>query len=224
MSKFQDEMFSRWQKEWVPKIDESVTRLWYHREVWQHVRDLLTREHKRYDSDGTFLGPFTTMYVDSQAMAVRRLADRDKQVVSFARLLEQMREHPSVLSRERYRCMCHEKAGPGWSDDFADKDYDGYAAPGRDELDRSLLERDLERLLGDAAQVIGYATKTVAHRDRHAFEGQVTFGELSNVVDDITSLWWDRYHTLLTGVGRVEPSILGDPLAPFRVALDAGDD
>jgi hypothetical protein len=224
VSKFQDEMFTQWQQKWVPKIDENLKLLWYHREVWQQVRDLLTNEHERYGSDGTFLGRFTKMYVDSQAMAVRRLADQGKQVMSFARLIEQMRDQPSVLSRDRYRSMCWDSAGPGWSDDSADADYDRYAAPGRDELDRSLLERDLQRLLADAEKVVEYANKTVAHDDSRAFEVQVTFGELAKVVDDIAELWWYRYHTLLTGIGRVEPSIAGDPLAPFRVALHAVDD
>ena len=49
----------------------------------------------------------------------------------------------------------------------------------------------------------------------------MTFGELAQVVDDITELW-DRYYLLLTGKAKTTPSIAGDPLAPFRVALDAG--
>jgi hypothetical protein len=220
MSLSPDDRFLRWQ-EWVPKINTAVVRLWYHREVWQEVRDLLTSEQERYGSDGVFLGAFTKMYIDSQAMAVRRIVDPGSDVVSFARLLDELWEHPEVLSRERFRQTCRDAAGPGWSDAFADEDYYRYGGPGGDELDPVILIRDRERLLTDAVKIRKFANKTVAHLDRRAFEDQVTFGELAQVVDDITELW-DRYYLLLTGSGKATPSIAGDPLAPFRVALDTG--
>jgi AbiU2 len=219
MSVFLDEMFARWQQEWVPKIDHSMLQLWYHREVWQQVRDMLTREHERFEGDGTFLGPFTKMYVDSQAITVRRLADRSPDAVSFARLLNQIHDHPSVVSRERFVRTYRDVGGSGWSDDYGNEDYDRYAGRGRNELDRPWLDRDLQRLLKDAEKVVDYANRTVAHNDRRAFEGQVTFAELAQVVDDVRKLW-NKYYLLLTGKSQVEPSIIGDPLAPFRVALD----
>jgi hypothetical protein len=222
MSASEDEMFARWQ-EWVPKINTSVVRLWYHREVWQQTRDLLTREHQRYGSDGIFLRAFSKMYVDSQAVALRRLADPGRDVVSFARLLRRMHKNPSVLSRERFLQTCEELA-PEWSEDLArhqNEIYDRYARSGGDELDRSLLERDLGQLYSDASKVVKFANKTVAHLDRRPFEGEVTYGELARVVDDVTALW-RRYYWLITGADEAwPPSIAGDPVAPFRVALDA---
>jgi hypothetical protein len=222
MSASEDEMFARWQ-EWVPKINMSVVRLWYQHEVWQQTRDLLTREHQRYGGDGIFLRAFSKMYVDSQAVALRRLADPGRGVVSFGRLLTQMHKNPSVLSRERFLQTCEERA-PEWSEDLAryqNEIYDRYAGSGEDELDRSLLERDLAQLYRDASRVVQFANKTVAHLDRRPFEDEVTYGELARVVDNLTALW-RRYYWLITGADEAwPPSIAGDPVAPFRVALDA---
>jgi integrase len=61
----------------------------------------------------------------------------------------------------------------------------------------------------------------IAHLDRRPFEGEVTYGELAGVVDDVTALW-RSYYLLITGADEAwPPSIAGDPVAPFRVALEA---
>jgi hypothetical protein len=49
-----------------------------------------------------FRNHYARLYVDAQAMAIRRLTDKDHRVQSVARLLIEIRLHRDVMTRSRF--------------------------------------------------------------------------------------------------------------------------
>jgi hypothetical protein len=66
-------------------------------------------------------------YWMEQAVAIRRLVDWDKRAISLIRLIEQIADHPEVLSRRRY--VGHYKAG-NLAKQFAHRHFDKQTRPG----------------------------------------------------------------------------------------------
>jgi hypothetical protein len=228
VSKFQDETFEKWVR-WVERIEREVLMLGVRRTIWRGTVEMV--EANRID-DRMFLTVLTGLYVDAQAMSVRRQADAGDDVVSMRRLLGQIMEHPSVITRERLAERAWARMEPqGFSraeaEALALSNFDEWTANGKT-IDPAIVRAHIDELEDDARKVVDYANRVIAHLDRRGWTEGLTFAELHQTITAIGELQ-AAYYLLLTGkgkgVGRIAPAIQGDWRAPFRQNLtDALDD
>jgi hypothetical protein len=208
-----DQVQEKWE-DWVEKIRLDLLRLNRDWLMWTDMAPTL----QRAGGDLVFLGHYAQMYIDSQAMMVRRLVDVDKQSVSLGRLLEQLADRPDVTTRDRYvghyPPVGHEGAGSEFDRDWND---------GKGRLLAQKPLDDLAELQRAAQLVTRLADRTVAHLDTRGLDVNVTFGDLDRAREALT-LTFRRYATLVTGryPGHCYPS-LTDWKAPFRAELPFGE-
>lgn len=222
--------WEKWQH-WLTKIDDEILDLHHHHEIWRTLVDLIA-EQKLSESE-YFVDAFTKMYVAGQAMAVRRQADTGQGTVSLARLLTGLTHQSRVVTQESFFALW------GLDDAGADTDRERlerrartkratkawaqFAGPSMSRtLDPAVPRGDLQRLQETAAAVVGYADKTIAHRDLRRPKSLPRFQELHAAIKVLGQLYC-RYCLLLTGSApnpaSLAPTMLGDWLAPFRRPL-----
>lgn len=216
------QVIAKWTR-WLDEIRVHVLNLHHHRELWSRIRHAI--ETEAADTPDVFLAHYTQLYVDGQVMAVRRVVDpTDKQSVSLGRLLADIVNQHTVLTRERYVAM-HED---GDDREWARKDrkrravevFNEYWGDGTDALDPAKVAADLEELKVLSREVRSFATKTVAHIDRRGVNALPTFDNLDTAIEVVADTF-KRYALLLTASSWVDlvPVIQNDWRATFRRPL-----
>ncbi len=86
---------------WLGQIKGHVLELHHHRAIWLAISDAIS--NRAGDTSGVFRAHYTKLYVDGQAMAIRRLVDpKDHDSISLGRLILDIRNQKDVLTRQRY--------------------------------------------------------------------------------------------------------------------------
>jgi len=107
-----------------PKADTiyaQVVEMMAFRQVWEVFACVYMNAPNEVQEDATPLLWFRVGFARSQALGVRRIADSRSDVVSLARLIEDIWKYPTDLSRERYLATHGESGGlaGGWFDGLA---------------------------------------------------------------------------------------------------------
>jgi hypothetical protein len=117
----------------------------------------------------------------------------DTRSVSMARLLTDIRQHPSALCRETYL-----RHFPAHLQEMADAQFSRFAVIGAPHIDPEVPRRDLEQLKQSAERVGRFVNKRVAHTDLDGESASATYGDLKSCIDLLEKLTV-QYHNLLTG-------------------------
>ncbi|MFQ5673448.1 MAG: hypothetical protein ACE5G9_10160, partial [Nitrospinales bacterium] len=132
---------------------------------------------------GTFSA---TCYI---AIGIRRQIKVDKQSISFARLLKELAETPSILSRKYYTGLYKNEGLKSLDfDQFCTKEEGNHISP-------KMVEADLEKLKRIASNVEGFADKRVAHHDRKPPKILPTFNEVDDCLKVLDELYV-KYHLI----------------------------
>lgn len=108
MSTFERETLARW-LEWLERVDLELVVMHMNRKVWRDTIDMM-RSNDQVKETGAFFADFLTrLYVDAQAMRVRRQGEVNKGVVSLARLISSIQSNPQVLTKERHVSLYSEQ-------------------------------------------------------------------------------------------------------------------
>jgi hypothetical protein len=145
-------------------------------------------------SNGTFPSWIKQNYIGAQAMAIRRQLDtKHADVVSLARLIQDVSRNAQVLSRDRYAARTN--AG-----ELADEFFDQMVDPGLDHIDRNAARADLAKLKTRTRKLRDWATNEVAHYNeaKGTFGVGLTLGDIHAAVDLIVDLSI-RYRELILG-------------------------
>jgi hypothetical protein len=157
-------------------------------------------------------------YVDASLMLVRRELDKQAGTENLRNLLDDIIEHPEVLTRSR-----HTAAWPVAESGRASEVFDSWkplkvtGSPERDHIDPQVIRSDLEGVCAAAEQIRLYAERTRAHRTVVDGIGTpIPFKELHRAIADICRTV-EKYYELLTGVSVVqwEPVPQFDTMAVF---------
>jgi hypothetical protein len=111
----------------------------------------------------------------------------------MAKLLTDVSQHPSALSRERYATLF-----PAHLRKMADEQFDRLWAHCGCHVDPEVPRRDLQQLRQSAERVTRYVNKRIAHTDLDADSASATYKELNSSIDLLAELA-TKYHNLLTG-------------------------
>jgi hypothetical protein len=139
-----DERWEMW-RTWLgndPKGDTiyaQIVEMLAYRQAWDVFSYISVNAPPEVREDATVLAWFRFGYARSQGFAVRRMAVKRSDVVSLARLIDDVWRYPTVLSRERWTEV-HVEAVYGGLDGFA------IAVGGGDYIDPRVPAHDLEEL------------------------------------------------------------------------------
>jgi hypothetical protein len=132
--------------------------------------------------------------------AIRRQVDSDKRSVSLRRLLEEMRDHPTVLSRVRYRRLSR-MANAHAPRRFVDHGFDRLVGPGQRHVSPKAIGREIRTLETKTDRLKGFVDKRIAHHDRSRVRRLPTYQELGSAITYLEFLVL-RYLALFRAVHR----------------------
>lgn len=203
-----DDRFAKWLT-WSGRIQKEIVNCHAERIVWREMVDKLD-EHR--PESVPFRNHYTRLYADAQAMAIRRLVDRDNEVESLTRLISEMRIDRDVMTRSRYIAMRPQDP------DRAARRFDELFGDGCEHLRLDLLTGDLEELDRVSGPVRRRANHRIAHMTTKALS-PMRFADIHGALEAISTTY-NRYGQLLhvSDIDTV-PALAYDWKAPFRQAL-----
>jgi len=157
-------------------------------------------------------------YLDAALMVVRRELDVQDGTENLRNLLEDIIEHPEVLTRARYRRQWKRN-----DDSLANRAFDSFRptkvadSVDDDYIDPAAVTSDLERVVADGERLRVYAERTRAHRTpEQGVDTSITFRDLHQAIADLRIVV-GKYYALLTlaTVAEWEPVAQYDTLEPF---------
>jgi hypothetical protein len=185
-------ILTKW-RAWLESIRVDVAHLHLNRHLWRELVAIV-RANPAIPEPGHIMGWFATLYGTTQAIGIRRHADRSTQAITLGRLLKEIRDRPDVVSRERYLSFY------GKVDDFqrrlAHEEYDEFAGKRRDVVAVDLVEADLRMLDENTRQIAQYATRRIAHLDARTIDEVPTYNDLDGALEELERLL-KRYTLLL---------------------------
>ena len=176
----------RW-RGWLDTIKQDITTVYFWRATWLAVGEMLSANPQVPPSH--FFAYMSNTYGTSQALAVRRLADPHRRVVSLATLIKDLRKHASEVTSEWWVAL----------QPNADiRDFGPFEDPGTNHFDPDIASADLVRLGDAVAQVKKYVDQHLAHHDQDPTKEIPSFGEIHAALDSLGDVF-RKYHLLLTG-------------------------
>lgn len=220
-----EERHARW-LELIKHVRDEVYSLYHHRAIWSEVSPELLKDR----NEQVFESHYTHLYVDRQAVAVRRLVDRDPRSKSMTRLLIEMAEHPETMTRARHRELYgissdqddHEAQGRA---NHANEVFDRYADGAGDNVDPVKVRADLDAWTSSSAKIKVLVDKVIAHAADLGTKPlpKATFKDLNKAIDTVGD-FISKYTLLFeaSSLMGLAPTIQSDWKAPLRRGLFIG--
>jgi len=179
----------RW-RDWLGTIDQDITTVYLFRSTWLTVGQIVRANSNIPPSH--FFAYMASIYGTSQALALRRLTDERKDVVSLARLVMDLKRHASQLTLEWWLTL---------QDGSEVSDFRQFTKAGMNHFDPAIADEDLTLLRQAVAPVRTYVDHHLAHHDRDPTKSIPTFGDIHAALDSVGGVF-RRYYALLTGADR----------------------
>ena len=222
---YPDERWELW-RAWLgdePQGDTiyaQVVEMLRFRQIWDVFAYVVDNAPDTTREDATFLFWTRLSFARSQALGVRRMADKSPRVVSLARLIDDVWRYPWVLTRERFVAMQGHEAdivemAHGW--------FDSLAGPG-DSIDPRIPAQDYEDLQTKTKTVRDWVNTSIAHLTEKGSPREIPpLQAVHDGVDVVADLFL-KYNQLIRGV-TIHSGVIMQPWPyVFRVPWIADDD
>ncbi|MGH9376217.1 MAG: hypothetical protein ACRD1J_08645 [Terriglobia bacterium] len=187
---------------WLDIIKQAVQELRIDQHIFWEVQEIIRTNHKIH-TPGDFNGWMAKMYSSAMSVAIRRQVDEDTRSISFLRLLEEISDHPDVISRERFVSFYK-----GALEQLGQFDFDRNVGEGLDHVDSKTVESEIGDLKEKTDALRHYVNKRIAHHDEKEFTGFPKFQDVDDAVDFLENLL-KRYLLLFRGVGLTQALPVG---------------
>lgn len=186
-----DQKLAKWDR-WLCIIYKDVVKLVEHQQIFEKVQEII-RANPEIQKPNEFYRFLEDTYGAFIAISIRRQIKYQKDSILLLRLLTEIMEDPSVLSRKRfvelYRADMQSGAGC-----IFDEQFSGSCT---NHIDPAIVQQDLNELKAHTCKVEKYADKCVAHTDKQV-PPIPTFAELTPSIDCLKKLVI-KYVLLLKG-------------------------
>ena len=197
--------------QWLSAIDKDLTSLAINRMVW-HAFTTVWRERKSPLPPSFLFAAIGNQYATTQAVGIRRQADRRRDVASLEALLRELVSHPQLVSRQFF--VGRYEWGNQW---LGDRQFSSLDPRGQGHLDPAIPAADQSELRKAATTATQWVDKHIAHLSVKPSTKVPTYSEIDQALEVMSRLF-RRWTALLTGVDRdTEPAPQYDWLAPLRV-------
>src|SRR5215510_2486158 len=119
-----DQKLNKWLR-WLKVVENDIQQMLIHRNIFWEVQKII-RKNRNIQQPSSFYQYLGVTYVSYITMGIRRQVKIDKQSISFARLLSEIIETPSILSRVYFRSLYKGSV----AEDLADRDFDKFVENG----------------------------------------------------------------------------------------------
>lgn len=175
-----DQKFEKWDR-WICTIYKEAVKLVEHQQVFVEVQDII-KANPKIQKPNVFYRFLEDTYAAFSAMGIRRQI-KPQEDGSLVRLLTEIIENPSVLSRKRFVELYPANMQLSASRIF-DKRFSGSCT---NHIDPTIAQRDLDQFKAHGSKVEKYADKRIAHRDKK--EPTIpTFAELNPPINYLKEL------------------------------------
>lgn len=204
--------YRRWVRWWNLLFDDIKT-IAHHRDLYRQVTAMV-EANPALHVPSAFYDWMQLAYVTSQASAIRRLVDWDRRSVSLIRLIEEIADHPEVISRRRFVGLYRGHLPTR----FGHRGFERVARSGTDMVAPRLIRRHRRDLLIAHRRLRIFVNKYVAHRDKRPMRRLPTYADLDRCVDVVERLGKEFSFILKAEGTSVVPVMPYDWKKPFRVA------
>jgi hypothetical protein len=206
----------KWRR-WLKTIGHDLGNLLTSRDIHEQIRHMIVSLNKRIKAPSLYYNWLVNNYVDSITIRIRRLGDHDRRCISLYRLIEDILENRSVLTRDYYVSRY-----PKWMQEqgFADRDFDNFAKKRSKLISERKLEHDMRRLDKDIDHIRKFANRWIAHCDlRRRRLRTRTHKDVDSALKDVDELFC-KYNLLVTrgGMTTAKPVLQFDWREPLRHA------
>jgi hypothetical protein len=177
---------------WLSAIHDDIEQLLVNQNIFWEVQEVI-KNNKRIHKPSSFYKYLGNTYTAYVTIGIRRQLKIDKKSISFARLLGEIGQHPSSLSRSYFKTL-YEGSGV---EHLADRHFDRFSEAGK-HISVSMVEQDLAQLRSVGTQVEDFADKRIAHRDKRNPKTLPTFNEVDTCLDALDKLYV-KYHLIFHG-------------------------
>jgi len=187
MSKQNDELYKKWDG-WFDILNDETMNLHKQRHIYYEVSEII-KNNPQVQKPTDFFFWVSVWYSSSMAVAVRKQADKDKNSISFRRLLEGIKNNPQVISRVRFKELF---VDGNYREFLADADFDRYVGAGKEHIDPAIVQHEIDELIVKTSKLKHYVDKRVAHHDKDEFKAIPKYSDMDEAIDFIGSLY-QRY-------------------------------
>ena len=189
-----DPRLAKWIR-WFDVIRIDVQRLLINQHMFREVQKIIAN-NKRIQKPSSFYIYLGDTYVAYITIGIRRQIKISPKSISFVRLLSEIKETPSFISRAYYKGLY--KDSP--NEHLADRHFDNIAGGKGNHISLKMVNDDLDKLKRTAQRIEEYADKRIAHRDNRKPKVIPTFIDVDkslSVLDMICS----RYQRIFYAEG-----------------------
>jgi hypothetical protein len=177
-----DARIAKWTR-WLDQVHEEVVQLAVARDIFWSVQRLI-RENEDLRQPSSFFRYLGDTYISHVLMGIRRQAKSDNRSISLARLLAEIADDHTRLSRKAHKAL-YESAP-----DLADSTFDHFCdRPGAEFLSKSVVLRDIEEMKSSLQTCEKFADKRIAHRDRKDPKKVPKFSDVDQSIDVLDRLY-----------------------------------
>ena len=186
-------------------IKDSVLTLFHRRQIWRGIARLI-HEREAPLRDLALWQYHLDLYAATQAVAIRRQADKRRDVISLARLLTEVKALPGIITLDWWVSLWDNEPDKQFPRRIWAEKYGGA------ELDTDYSEEALNRLLHASGEVKRYVDENLAHlknpdKGTPAETSILTMDGLDYAIDTVGELFKSCYHLLTAG--RLRPPRAG---------------
>jgi hypothetical protein len=181
-----DEQFKNW-SEWFSGLSDEVGHLLISRETLKQVADFFGEKGDSYDAVTLdwFRKWIGSMWGVATAARLRALGDPDPDTKSLRCLLDKVKRHPEVFTRERYVALTG--ASDPYTMERANREFSENFGVGS-AIDPERVEADIASMDAAVAAVKPYVDKRIAHLDPKWREIRLQFGAVYAALDVLRDL------------------------------------
>jgi hypothetical protein len=176
-----DQRLKKWLG-WLKVVESDIQQMLIHRNIFWEVQKII-RKNKNIQKPNPFYGYLGVTYASYIAMGIRRQVKINEQSISFARLLSEIIETPSILSRAYFMGLYN----------VEDSDFDGFVKnhwylkdQNTDFVSPTKVCHHLHELKTMAKKIEDFADRKIAHRDKKGPKTLPSF-------DDVDKCFIGRY-------------------------------
>lgn len=195
--------------EWLKVIHDHVYDLSSKQFIFGHLWRLIKENPELQKRQSHLYLWIYNLYVESMAMAIRRLCDEDDRTVSLVRFLGFVKKDPSVISRAKYGNLfptdtISHPALPGevkaaLRKHIINRGYDQTVGECISQPRGKDLRKEIRQLTRLADEIVDYATKRVAHFGKEPPKLYPGLESIDRVIEQSSAIV-QKYYLLLKAV------------------------
>jgi len=182
-----DDRLKKWIR-WLEIIYYDITQLLVKQNIFWELQDII-KANSKLQKPSSFYKYLGDTYIAYITIGIRRQIKNDKYSISFARLLTELSQTPSVLSRKYFIGLYSGFA----VEHLANRDFDKFCGINKDYISPDIVNADLNELNWVASVIEDFTDKRIAHHDKREPKILPKFEEVDSCLGVLDKLYC-KYH------------------------------